>query len=200
MSHELSVRPGSQVSVKRKASARVIEERLGWVLVAPAVLVVLGMVAYPFLDAVRISFTDKMIGMGPGRYVGLRNYAYVLGWPQFGQMVIRTVAFTVAAVFLKTVVGLVVASSLTQDFRGRNVLRGIFMLPWILPTYIIVLVWRWIFDGQTGVLNQILVSWGILRSNQPWLAQAPTAIGALIFVLVWKGYPFYGLTFLAAMQ
>lgn len=181
-------------------SLRASEERLGWLLVTPALLVILGMVAYPFVDAVRISFTDRMIGRGPGNYVGLRNYVYILNWPEFGQMVLRTVFFTISSVFLKTVVGLIVASSLTQSFRGRNVLRGIFMLPWILPTYIIVLVWRWVFDGQTGVLNQILKSFGLIHTNIPFLALPGSAMACLIFVMTWKGYPFYGLTFLAGMQ
>ncbi len=77
---------------------------------------------------------------------------------------------------------------------------SISVLPWILPTYIIVLVWRWIFDGQTGLLNQILVSWGVLGENYPFLARPDSAVAMLIFVLVWKGYPFYALTFLAGMQ
>jgi ABC-type sugar transport system permease subunit len=185
---------------KRKSSFRQREALLGWLLVTPALLVVLGMVAYPFVEAVRISFTDRMIGRGPGRWVGLENYEYILGWPDFGQMVVRTLAFTVVAVFLKTVVGLILATALNQAFRGRNLLRGTFMLPWILPTYIVVLVWRWIFDGQTGVLNQILMSWGLIEENVPFLARTWTAIGLLIFVMVWKGYPFYALTFLAGMQ
>lgn len=173
---------------------------LGWLLVTPALLVVVGMVGYPFLEAIRISFTDRMVGRGPGRWVGLANYEYILAWPDFSQMVIRTVLITIAAVFLKTVVGLILAAALNQNFRGRNILRGTFMLPWILPTYIIVLVWRWIFDGQTGLLNQILMSWGLISENVPFLARAGSAIGLLIFVLVWKGYPFYALTFLAGMQ
>lgn len=173
---------------------------LGWLLVTPALLVVVGMVGYPFLEAIRISFTDRMVGRGPGRWVGLANYEYILAWPDFSQMVIRTVLITIAAVFLKTVVGLILAAALNQNFRGRNILRGAFMLPWILPTYIIVLVWRWIFDGQTGLLNQILMSWGLISENVPFLARAGSAIGLLIFVLVWKGYPFYALTFLAGMQ
>jgi multiple sugar transport system permease protein len=174
--------------------------RLGWLLVTPALLVVLGMVGYPFIEAIRISFTDRMVGRGPGRWVGLANYEYILGWPDFTNMVVRTVLITIAAVLLKTVVGLILATALNQDFRGRDILRGVFMLPWILPTYIIVLVWRWIFDGQTGLLNQILVSWGILSENYPFLAQRWSAIVLLIFVMVWKGYPFYALTFLAGMQ
>ncbi len=176
------------------------EAWLGWILVTPALFVVVGMVGYPFLDAIRISFTDRMIGRGAGRWVGLANYEYILGWPDFSEMVVRTMAFTIAAVFLKTVVGLILATALTQNFRGRDILRGVFMLPWILPTYIIVLVWRWIFDGQTGLLNQILVSWGLIESNIPFLAKTGSAITLLIFVLVWKGYPFYALTFLAGMQ
>lgn len=201
MSQETLSKPILSRPVKqKKRSLFAGDTRLGWLLVAPALLVVLGMVGYPFLEAIRISFTDRMIGRGPGEFVGLKNYIYILQWPEFSQMVIRTVAFTIVAVFLKTVVGLILATALNQEFRGRNVLRGVFMLPWILPTYIIVLVWRWIFDGQTGVLNQILMSWGLIESNIPFLAKTWSAIGALIFVLVWKGYPFYALTFLAGMQ
>jgi ABC-type sugar transport system permease subunit len=185
---------------KKRRSLFAGDVLLGWLLVTPALLVVLGMVGYPFVEAIRISFTDKMIGRGPGEWVGLANYRYILAWPEFTDMVIRTVAFALTAVFLKTVVGLILATALNQDFRGRNVLRGIFMLPWILPTYIIVLVWRWIFDGQTGLINQILMSWGLIDENIPFLAKTGSAIAALIFVLVWKGYPFYALTFLAGMQ
>jgi multiple sugar transport system permease protein len=201
MSQETLSRPFlARPAREKKRSLFAGDTRLGWLLVTPALLVVVGMVGYPFLEAIRISFTDRMIGRGPGRWVGLANYEYILGWPEFGQMVVRTVLIAIAAVFLKTVVGLILAAALNQDFRGRNVLRGVFMLPWILPTYIIVLVWRWIFDGQTGLLNQILVSWGLLAENYPFLARPGSAIGLLLFVLVWKGYPFYALTFLAGMQ
>jgi ABC-type sugar transport system permease subunit len=185
---------------KKRSSLFAGDVVLGWLLVTPALLIVLGMVGYPFIEAIRISFTNKMIGRGPGQWVGLANYEYILGWPDFSEMVVRTLAFTVAAVFLKTVVGLILATALNQGFRGRNILRGVFMLPWILPTYIIVLVWRWIFDGQTGLLNQILVGWGVLGENYPFLARPGSAIAMLLFVLVWKGYPFYALTFLAGMQ
>ncbi|MEZ4675418.1 MAG: sugar ABC transporter permease [Caldilineaceae bacterium] len=187
------------VTTKRNAFRR-HEAILGWLLVTPALVIVLGMVGYPFLEAVRISFTDKMIGMGAGRWVGLSNYEYIIGWPAFGSMVMRTVAFTIAAVCIKTIVGLVLATAMNQEIPFRNVLRGLFMLPWILPTYIIVLVWRWIFDGQTGVMNQILMGWGLIDTNVPWLARPGMAIALLIFVMVWKGYPFYALTFLAGMQ
>jgi multiple sugar transport system permease protein len=141
-----------------------------------------------------------MVGRGPGKWVGLSNYEYILGWPGFSEMVIRTVLITIAAVALKTLVGLILATSLNQKFPGRDILRGVFMLPWILPTYIIVLVWRWIFDGQTGLLNQILMSFGLITENYPFLALPGSAVSSLIFVMVWKGYPFYALTFLAGMQ
>ncbi|MCC6457140.1 MAG: sugar ABC transporter permease, partial [Caldilineaceae bacterium] len=167
---------------RKKRSLRAGEAWLGWLLVAPALIVVLGMVGYPFIEAIRISFTDRMIGRGPGQWVGLENYEYILAWPSFGRMVVRTIAFTIAAVSIKTVVGLILATALNQPFKGRNILRGGFMLPWILPSYIVVLVWRWIFDGQTGVLNQILMSWGLIESNVPFLARQWSAIGILIFV------------------
>ena len=200
MAQQLAQPSASRPARRKKVTFRTAEAWLGWLLVAPSIIVVLGMVGYPFLEAIRISFTDKMIGRGPGEWVGIKNYLYILSWPDFGQMVVRTVAFTIAAVTIKTIVGLILATSLNQPFRGRNLLRGLFMLPWILPTYIVVLVWRWIFDGQTGVLNQILMSWGLIDSGIPFLAKTWSAIGLLIFVYVWKGYPFYALTFLAGMQ
>ncbi len=202
MSQETLTKPlvTPRARTKKKWTLLSGDARLGWLLVTPALLIVLGMVGYPFLEAIRISFTDRMIGRGPGEFVGLANYRYIIQWPQFTQMVVRTVSFTVVAVLIKTLVGLILANALNQEFRGRNVLRGVFMLPWILPTYIIVLVWRWIFDGQTGVLNQILMSWGLIDANIPFLAKTWSAISLLIFVLVWKGYPFYALTFLAGMQ
>lgn len=190
----------SPATKKRKSSLFAGDVWLGWTLVTPALLVVIGMVGYPFVEAIRISFTDRMVGRGPGRWVGLANYEYILGWPDFTEMVVRTVIITIIAVALKTLVGLILATSLNQDFKGRNILRGVFMLPWILPTYIIVLVWRWIFDGQTGLLNQILMSVGFISENIPFLAQRGSAVVLLIFVMVWKGYPFYALTFLAGMQ
>lgn len=196
LTQPLAARPAKQ----KRRSPFAGDVVLGWLLVTPALLVVVGMVGYPFVEAIRISFTDRMVGRGPGRWVGLANYEYILGWPDFSQMVVRTLLITIAAVFLKTVVGLILAAALNQNFRGRNILRGTFMLPWILPTYIIVLVWRWIFDGQTGVLNQILVNFGLVAENIPFLARAGSAVTILIFVMVWKGYPFYALTFLAGMQ
>jgi multiple sugar transport system permease protein len=121
LSHPLLARQ----SRPKKRSLFADDTRLGWLLVTPALVVVLGMVGYPFLEAIRISFTDRMIGRGPGRWVGLANYEYILGWPEFGQMVVRTVVIALAAVFLKTVVGLILATALNQDFRGRNILRGL---------------------------------------------------------------------------
>ena len=191
---------GKSKAQTKSTPAHVREARLGWLLAAPAFLIVVGMIGYPFVEAIRISFTDKMIGRGPGEWVGLANYKFILGWPDFSQMVVRTVAFTLAAVAMKTVVGLILATAMNQTFKGRNMLRGIFLLPWILPTYIVALVFRWILDGQTGVLNQILSSFGLINENIPFLAQKATAIAALIFVLSWKGYPFYALTFLAGLQ
>ncbi|MCB0094915.1 MAG: sugar ABC transporter permease, partial [Caldilineaceae bacterium] len=141
MSQETLSQPVVSLSTRqpqKKSSLFAGDTRLGWLLVTPALLVVLGMVGYPFLEAIRISFTDRMVGRGPGQFVGLANYEYIIGWPDFTEMVVRTVLITIVAVGLKTVIGLILATSLNQDFRGRDVLRGIFMLPWILPTYIIV--------------------------------------------------------------
>ncbi|MCB0084973.1 MAG: sugar ABC transporter permease, partial [Caldilineaceae bacterium] len=94
MSQETLSQPVVSLSTRqpqKKSSLFAGDTRLGWLLVTPALLVVLGMVGYPFLEAIRISFTDRMVGRGPGQFVGLANYEYIIGWPDFTEMVVRTV-------------------------------------------------------------------------------------------------------------
>lgn len=135
MSQETLSQPGlaRQEKATKRSSLFAADARLGWLLVLPALIVVLGLVGYPFLKAIRISFTDRMIGRGPGNWVGLDNYAYILAWPQFTQMVVRTVAFTIAAVLIKTTVRLILAAALNQNFRGRDLCVASLCCPGFCP-------------------------------------------------------------------
>lgn len=173
--------------------------RLGYTLLIPLILVIFLLLAYPIGMAVWITLQDKTIGL-PGRFVGLANYRDLLTVdPFFWQVVRNGFIFTIGSVALKLIVGLVMAVVLNQPIIFRGFFRGLLLMPWVAPTVVTALSWRWILD-LTGVLNLMLRDLGLMRMSVPWLAQYGTAMFALIMVNTWRGFPFFGITLLAGMQ
>src|SRR4029450_2979205 len=97
----------------------------------------------------------------------LRNFIYVLGWPQFSTAVVNTGGFTVSAVAIKFVLGTAVALVLNQQIRGRNFFRAFLLLPWVMPAFVVYLVWRWLYDPLQGLLNYAMLDL--------WVIQQPIA-------------------------
>jgi ABC-type sugar transport system permease subunit len=178
--------------------------KLGWVLVLPILAVLLGLLAYPFVLAILLSFTDKMIGRAPN-FVGLDNYSDVLFGAEFGSIfwksVLNTVLYTAVAVVCKSVIGMGMALFLHEEFRGRNMLRALCFLPWAIPSLIVGLTWQWIYNGTpAGGLNLILNDLGLSDTLIQWLGDPHLALWSVIFVVIWQGSPFYGMMFLAGLQ
>jgi len=183
----------------RWPSARTRETLGGIGLLAPTVLLLLGLVLYPFFYAIWLAFSDKTVG-SPGQFVGLRNFVYVLRWPQFSTAVWNTVVFTVSAVAIKLVLGMAVALVLIQQIRGRNFFRAFLLLPWAMPAFVVYLVWRWLYDPLSGLINYALIDLGLIASPIPFLSDRSTAMISVIVAHVWRNFPFYAISFLAGMQ
>ena len=183
----------------RWPSARTRETLGGIGLLAPTVLLLLGLVLYPFFYAIWLAFSDKTVG-SPGQFVGLRNFVYVLRWPQFSTAVWNTVVFTVSAVAIKLVLGMAVALVLNQQIRGRNFFRAFLLLPWVMPAFVVYLVWRWLYDPLSGLINYALMDLGLIGSPIAFLSDRSTAMGSVIIAHVWRNFPFYAISFLAGMQ
>jgi multiple sugar transport system permease protein len=115
-------------------------------------------------------------------------------------MFLNTWTIAIVGVALKFVVGMAMALLLNQQFRGRMLLRGVFMLPWALPTFVATLTWRWLYDGQSGVFNSILMQLGLIDAKISFLGNPRFALIAVIILVVWKGFPFFGISYLAGMQ
>lgn len=175
------------------------ERRLGYLLVLPIILLFAGLVAYPFFNAIWLSMTDRVVGSG-GNFVGLANYLWLLRWPDLGLMVFNTWFIATVGVALKFIVGMCAALLLNASFRGRTFFRGLFMLPWAVPTFVAALVWRWMYDYQSGVFNTVLMRLGIIDQRLSFLGNPDLAMLAVIIFVVWKGFPFFGLSYLAGMQ
>lgn len=178
--------------------------QLGWLLVLPILIVLLGLIAYPFVLSIILSFTDKMIGR-PAHFVGLENYHDILFSAEFGPVfwksVVNTITYTGVAVACKALLGMGMALFLHQEFRGRDLMRALCFLPWAVPSLIVGLSWQWILNGtQAGMLNLILIDLGLSDSLVQWLGNPHLALWSVTFVTIWAGCPFYGMMFLAGLQ
>lgn len=172
---------------------------LGYALLLPALLVILALVAYPTLYAIWMSFYRKLLGASEIPFVGLDNYITVLTgklfWPSLG----RTIIFTVGAVAIKLVVGLITAIVLHEPWWGRGLARATVLLPWALPPLTAVLTWRFLMSDMTNVLNYIFFKFNLISEPIPWLYDPEWAMGSVILINVWRGFPFFALTLLAGL-
>jgi multiple sugar transport system permease protein len=172
-----------------------------YLLVAPALLTVLTVVFIPVVNAISMSFQSYDLRR-PSRigFIGLGNYSEVLSDPLFWQAVWKTVVWVVAGVGFQFLFGFVLALLLNRRFFGRGIVRSISLIPWVTPGVLIGLMWRWIYDGSYGVLNDILLRLGIIRDFVPFLARGETAFPAVILTIIWQGIPFFALMILAGLQ
>jgi multiple sugar transport system permease protein len=172
---------------------------LAYTLLIPLLIVIFLLLAYPIFTAVGITLQEKTIGL-PGKFIGLKNYSDLLfDDPFFWQVVRNGFVFTIGSVALKLVIGMIMALVLNQPIALRGLFRGLLLMPWVAPTVVTALSWRWILD-MTGVLNLTLRDLGLMKVPIPWLAQYGTALLSLVLVNTWRGFPFFGITLLAGMQ
>jgi multiple sugar transport system permease protein len=172
---------------------------IGYLFVLPLVVLVLLLIAYPLGSAVYLSLTEKYVGYPP-RFVGLKNYVELTGDPVFRKVIWNSAVFTVASVTVKLLIGLLMALSLHQALFARRLVRGILLLPWVVPTVITALAWHWMFDALRGFINVSLETLGLIGEPIAWLGQPATAMMAVVVVNIWRGFPFFGVSLLAGLQ
>jgi ABC-type sugar transport system permease subunit len=168
-------------------------------LLLPTLLIILGLVAYPFVSAVLLSVQNKMVG-APGRFIALDNYLELFRDEVFIRTAWNSVVYTVVAVALKFVLGLTMALILDQPRRFNNFFRTLLFVPWAVPVVIVSLNWRWIFDDLSGFLNNFLITFHLSNNIISWLSDPNLAMACVIAVVVWAGTPLYSMTFLAGLQ
>jgi ABC-type sugar transport system permease subunit len=174
--------------------------RLGYLFVLPIVVMVLGLVAYPFCYAVYLSMTQKFVGMPPV-WVGFENYVRLASDGFFQRAVVNSFTFTFSSVAVKLVLGMGMALVLMSRIRWRSFWTGVLLIPWVAPTVVSALNFLWIYDGSLGVLNYLLVKvFRILPQGVGWLSEPGTAMASVIAVNIWRGFPFFGISFLAGMK
>jgi multiple sugar transport system permease protein len=177
------------------------ERRWGWMLLAPALGLLSLVFVYPIGRALWQSLFLQNLGteLQP-IFGGWRNYERLWGDGRFWQSLSNSVQFTIASVTLELLLGLGIALVLHQAFRGRGIVRTIAILPWALPTALMALAWTWVFNDEFGLLNDLLLRVGWIKTGINWLGDPRLAMGALIVADVWKTTPFISILLLAGLQ
>jgi multiple sugar transport system permease protein len=174
--------------------------RLGYLFIGPMVVLVLALVAYPFCYAIYLSLTRKYVGVPPV-FVGFDNYVKLTYDGFFRRAVVNSFVFTFGSVGVKLVLGMVMALVLTSNVRFKGFFTGVLLVPWVAPTVVSALNFLWIYDYSLGVLNYLLVRvLHVLPQGVGWLSEPKTAMASVIAVNIWRGFPFFGISFLAGMK
>jgi multiple sugar transport system permease protein len=182
----------------RRRSRRIPERRLAVFMVTPSMALIALVAVYPVIYGIWLSLHQySLITAGLSRWAspaGLGNYKAALSDPDFWSAFRITLEFTVASVFLETVIGLAMALIMKEAFRGQGLVRTVVLVPWAVLTVVTAIMWKTIFDPNLGFVNQIL------GTKTVWLGQEPDALLVMIFADAWKTAPFMALLLLAGLQ
>jgi multiple sugar transport system permease protein len=186
---------------RRGPVTRLLEDErwLAIVLLLPT-MVLLGLfIAYPFVKGIMLSVTDTKVGV-PGHFVGLQNFRNIWNDSIFRIAVWNTCVYTAVATIFKLALGLWLAVLLNNNFKGKAFTRAFILLPFIIPTVLSTLAWKWMFDPTFSVLNWGLYRLGIIDHRINWLGDPDLALISVIIVNVWRGVPFFAISLLAGLQ
>ncbi|NIS59274.1 MAG: ABC transporter permease subunit [Proteobacteria bacterium] len=168
---------------------------IGYWMVLPLVLLIFGLVVYPFFYSISLSFKNKK----ETKFVGLWNYKRLIRYGTFWLVVGNSFRFTLTAVFFKATLGLTLALILNNlPFRGQRIWRGVSLIPWVMPLALSSLGWWWIFEPTHSALDWVLVQLG--GTPKPWLSDPFWARVGTIITNVWFGTPFFMIMYLAGLK
>ena len=176
-------------------------EYLPYLLIAPIGLLMLAITVYPAIQAVHYAMTDaSLLRLARAQFVGWRNFVRLASDPTFLDGIWRTLRWDVAVVGLELLLAMPIALFLNQHFRGRGFLRAAMMIPYITPPAVVGLLFLYMFNGNFGVVNDLLVRAGVLSSYVDWFSDGLRSFFVVVLAMVWYGVPFMALVLLAALQ
>jgi len=195
--------PGSRRTRAGTGNAQTLlasERRFGYMIIAPLLIVLLVITAYPLVYNIWNSFQhDNLLSFQRG-FAGLANYSELFTNNQFLPALEHTFAFTVVSVIIEMVIGLGIALALNKPFRGRGVVRAAVLIPWAVPTVVSAELWRTMFDPQQGFVNFVLTKLHLPLASTTWLDSNWTAWTAILIADAWRNTPFVAIVLLAGLQ
>jgi multiple sugar transport system permease protein len=171
---------------------------LGYLLISPVVLLVVALLGYPLFTSLKQSFYDVRPAVQANNFIGLNGYQELIADPLFKTVFTNSILWTVLVVGFQFIAGLAAALVLNAKFKGRWFFRILMVLPWALPGIVVALMWRLILNPDVGTLQIVTSFFGLPVTD--YLGQSSTALVSIVFVAVWKGFAFWMLIILAALQ
>ena len=178
---------------------KVTPQKAGAILIAPSVFLICALLVYPVLYGVWLSFFKKHSFFPEQRFVGLANYLYLLRDSEFWMSLWYGTFYSVSTIVLQIIIGLIAALILNEAFRGRNVVRGVVLFPYMIPTVVAIILWKWLLNNQFGLVNYLLLAVGIIEDPLSWMGK-DHIMASLIIISVWEFFPFVVLSVLARLQ
>jgi len=176
--------------------------RWPFLLLLPSLAVIMGVVLYPTLEGIVLSFREMRLtrpDLGTG-FVGLRHYVDLWYDPVFWRALQNTLKWVTIAVLLELALGMGSALALDRDTVAMRVLTVCILLPWFLPNVVAANMWALMLDSRLGVINELLLRVGLIDGYKAWFADPHTALAAAVVVEAWHGYPFFTLLILAGLK
>ena len=193
-------RHGLQSRYKRYKQLRFSDTEIATLLLAPVLTYLFVVSYYPIIDTLWVSFHEgSVLPTRDEQFVGLDNYRSVLTSSSFWNAFTVTMIYTFVSVPIEMVIGLGLALLVNRGFRGKYIAQAAILFPWALPTIINARIWAWLFHGEYGVINDLLVRVGILEAPYPFLSDPQVALGSMLFVTIWKTSSFVALILLAGL-
>lgn len=172
---------------------------LPFAFIAPAILFLSALLVWPLVQAVILSLKDVRSVGTTGDWVGLANYQEVLTDGDFWASAWLSLVWVMTNAVLQTVLALVAALALNQSFPGVRIARTWIVLTWIVPTVVVVMIWRWLFSTSGGIVNPLLMQSGLTDAPVGFFARTNTAFATLVFINSWRWFPFIALMMLAGL-
>lgn len=178
------------------------ETRDAWIMMTPAIIVLLVIAVYPILRTFWISLHEMVLTDPSSGYpfIGLKNYLKIFTDQRAIVSIIFTLKFTVTTVFFELLIGFGAALIMNKAFKGRGLVRAAILVPWAIPTSVSALMWKFIYNDQYGLFNDVLYKLGVIHSYKAWLSTSSGSFMALVITDVWKTAPYMALLILAGLQ
>jgi multiple sugar transport system permease protein len=193
----------TRIRAKGKLDRIKLRKARNYLFVAPAVIFIVLFMIYPLLYNFYISVRDVNVGTlmsGNAPFVGLRNYKTMIGDPTFWHSLLISFIFTGGSLLFQFTIGFALALFFQRPFPGGGIMRAFLLLGWLMPIVVSASIWKWLLDGDYGVINYLLQGLGLLRGDHYWLSEPNTALAGVIVANIWLGIPFNALLLLTGLQ
>lgn len=171
-----------------------------WYYVGPIFLLLVIMFGYPLIKSIVMAFQNYKLGNANVYFNDFANFQKMFGDKDFPLLLKNSIVYVIVSVFGQFIGGLILALCLRDKFKGRGIYQSIVFLPWAFSAFVVGLVFRWSFNGEYGVVNDVLMKLGIIKKGIAWLGTPGLSLVVVILAMIWIGVPFFGIMILAALQ